>query len=293
MKIQDCNPFLRAAELQPAVLEGQGARMAYDHRLFYILEGEGMLLLQERSEKLLPDTLLFFCPGVGYHFRGKMRVAVLNFDLTRSACARSTPICPPPVAEFDPALFFDETVLDDAPKALISPERSVFREDVLTLVRLFRKNDASADAVTSALLKKLLAELLCETSEADAATALIRRVRRYLRMFAPDIRSSEQIGQEFGYHPVYLAALYKKQTGETLHHALQAERIRLAKEWLARTDHSVEQIAYDTGFSSRSHFCTVFKEFTGGTPHAFRGKMSVSKMSRSEKINEKDQGDSL
>ena len=32
MKISECNPYLRAAELQPAVLEGQGARMAYDHR---------------------------------------------------------------------------------------------------------------------------------------------------------------------------------------------------------------------------------------------------------------------
>ena len=89
MKLQDCNPFLRAAELQPAVLEGQGARMAYDHRLFYILKGEGVLVLEGTELPLSPDTLLFFRPGVGYHFRGKMRVAVLNFDISRS-CSRRT-----------------------------------------------------------------------------------------------------------------------------------------------------------------------------------------------------------
>ena len=272
MKIQECNPFLRAAELQPAVLEGQGARMAYDHRLFYILEGNGTLVLHDREAELYPDTLLFFRPGVGYHFRGKLRVAVLNFDLTRAACAKTKALCPPPVEDFDPTLLFDSAVLEDVAEALILPERSAFRDDVLALVRIFRKNDATADAITSALLKKLITELFFKAPETDPAAALAERVRRYLRMFAPDIRSSEQIGQEFGYHPVYLATLYKNQTGETLHHALQSERIRLAKEWLERTGHSVEQIAYDTGFSSRSHFCTVFKEFTGTTPHAYRKK---------------------
>ena len=91
-------------------------------------------------------------------------------------------------------------------------------------------------------------------------------------MFAAEIQDNEQLGQEFGYHPVYLAALYKEQTGETLHHAITAERIRLAGDWLTRTDHSIEQIAYDTGFSSRSYFCTVFKEFTGITPGRYRAR---------------------
>lgn len=272
MKISECNPYLRAAELQPAVLEGQGARMAYDHRLFYILEGEGTLVLRERETKICPDTLLFFRPGVGYHFRGKLRVAVLNFDLTRTACTRTVPVCPPPVNEFDPSLLFDGTVLEDVDELLILPEKSAFRDDVLALVRLFRKNDPTADAVTSALLKKLLAELTADEPGNDPAAALVARIRRYLRMFAPDIRDNGRIGQEFGYHPVYLAALYKAHTGETLHHAIRAERIRLAKEWLSRTDHSIEQIAYDTGFSSRNHFCTVFKEITGTTPLSFRRK---------------------
>ena len=270
MKLQDCNPFLRAAELQPAVLEGQGARMAYDHRLFYILEGKGLLVLEGEEHPLPPDTLLFFRPGVGYHFRGKLRVAVLNFDVSRSCTHRQKPLCPPPVAEFDPALCFDDTVLSEPQKPVILYNGMTFREDILTLVRSFQRGDAIADAVTSALLKKLLAELLSNREQTDPTRLLIDRVRRHIRMFAAEIRDNEQLGQEFGYHPVYLASLYKEQTGETLHHAITAERIRLAGEWLTRTDHSIEQIAYDTGFSSRSYFCTVFKEFNGVTPGHYR-----------------------
>ena len=272
MKLQDCNPFLRAAELQPAVLEGQGARMAYDHRLFYILEGKGLLVLEGEEHPLPPDTLLFFRPGVGYHFRGKLRVAVLNFDVSRSCTHRQKPLCPPPVAEFDPALCFDETVLSEPQKPVILYNGMTFREDILTLVRSFQRGDAIADAVTSALLKKLLAELLSNREQTDPTRLLIDRVRRHIRMFAAEIRDNEQLGQEFGYHPVYLASLYKEQTGETLHHAITAERIRLAGEWLTRTDHSIEQIAYDTGFSSRSYFCTVFKEFNGVTPGQYRAQ---------------------
>ena len=272
MKLQDCNPFLRAAELQPAVLEGQGARMAYDHRLFYILEGKGLLVLEGEEHPLPPDTLLFFRPGVGYHFRGKLRVAVLNFDVSRSCTHRQKPLCPPPVAEFDPALCFDDTVLSEPQKPVILYNGMTFREDILTLVRSFQRGDAIADAVTSALLKKLLAELLSNREQTDPTRLLIDRVRRHIRMFAAEIRDNEQLGQEFGYHPVYLASLYKEQTGETLHHAITAERIRLAGEWLTRTDHSIEQIAYDIGFSSRSYFCTVFKEFNGVTPGQYRAQ---------------------
>jgi len=270
MRIENINPFLRAAELQPAVLEGPGARMAYDHRLFYILEGEGLLLLDGQEVSLSPDVLLLFRPGIGYHFRGKLRVAVLNFDLTREARHRSRPICPPPVAEFNPALLFDGTTLEELAAPSVRRDGAAFREDVLTLVRLFQKNDPAADAITSALLKKLLSELLCEKQRADPAAALIDRVRRHIRMFAAELRDNGDIGQEFGYHPVYLATLFKERTGETLHHAILAERIRLAGEWLTRTDHSIEQIAFDTGFSSRSYFCTVFKEFTGVTPRQYR-----------------------
>lgn len=271
MRIENCNPYLRAAQIQPAVLEGTGARMAYDHRLFYILEGEGTLVLADRALPLSPDTLLLWPYGVGYHFRGRLRVVVLNFDLTRAAAHRTVPICPPPAAEFDEAELFDTALLDELKEPMIRPDSGHLRESVLALVHAFAERDPLADAVTSALLKKLLAELFrAERRGQSVADELVERVRRHIRLYAAEITGNDAIGQAFGYHPVYLAELFRERTGETLHHALLAERIALAKQWLCQTDRSIEEIAADTGFSSRSHFCTVFKRITGISPRRYR-----------------------
>jgi AraC-like DNA-binding protein len=273
MNIQDCNPFLRAAELQPAVLEGKGDRMAYDHRLFYILEGCGELILEARATPLSPDMAILLRPGVGYHFRGKMRVAVLNFDLTRSAVAKTTPICPPPIAKFDSAQIFDSESLDVLEKPLLLSDARAFKTDVLTIVRSFSQGDALSDALCSALLKKLFAELLASMQRAASPTeALVERVRRYIHLYAAEITDNRALGEVFGYHPVYLAQVFHQHTGKNLHHAILEARIELACQWLSRTDHSIERIAFDTGFSSRNHFCTVFRRIMGVTPLSYRSK---------------------
>ena len=271
MKLSECNPYVRAAQIQPAVLEGSGDRMAYDHRLFYILEGSGELLLQERTVSLVPDMLILLQPRVGYHFRGKLRVVVLNFDVTRIASHRQTPICPPPLADFDEAMLFDASIVDEFDAAYMVTDARSCKEELLQLVRAFHAADPLADSLCSGLLKKLLADLLIATRPVhDTAELLIERVRRYVALYAAEIKGNELLGQVFGYHPVYLATLFREHTGETLHHAILSQRILLAKQWLRRTDRSIEEIAVDTGFSSRSHFCTVFKEFTGLTPRAYR-----------------------
>jgi hypothetical protein len=65
MKLQNINPYLRAAMIQPAVFEGESVHMAYDHRLFYVLEGDGVLMTKDDTQKISADTLLFFRPQFG------------------------------------------------------------------------------------------------------------------------------------------------------------------------------------------------------------------------------------
>ena len=47
--IEKCNPYVRAAEFQHAVLEGEGHRLAYDMRLFAVLEGNGTLVIDKQE----------------------------------------------------------------------------------------------------------------------------------------------------------------------------------------------------------------------------------------------------
>ena len=76
-------------------------------------------------------------------------------------------------------------------------------------------------------------------------------------------------GEQSDTYPVF-----KKITGKNLHHAIFEERIRLSCKWLTQTTRSIEDIAFSTGFSSRSHFCTIFKEHTGVSPLKYRSNQS-------------------
>ncbi|MBO5223862.1 MAG: helix-turn-helix transcriptional regulator [Clostridia bacterium] len=272
MKIQDCNPYVRAAEIQPAVLEGEGLRKAYDHRLFYILEGEGVLILSNSVHTVGADCLLYFIPQTPYHFKGKLKVAVLNFDVTRACSDKTKPICPPPVAEFDERFLFDTQTVDGGYDTVI--KNSNLRSDVLEIVHTFCKNEAYADAQTSAMLKKLLAEIFRpKIGSEEASDRLIERIKRHIKLYCSEIESNEDVAKAFGYHSVYLATLFKTRTGETLHKAILSERIKLACRWLEKTDLSIEEIAYNVGFSTRNHFCTAFKKFTGISPLVYRKKI--------------------
>ena len=270
--IADCNPYLRAAGIQPAVLEGDGPRRAYDHRLFYVLEGQGALVLADGERSLLPDTLMIWAPATDYHFRGKMRVVVLNFDVTRDAAHLTTPMYPPEVALFHPEQIPNGQTLKELPAPLIIGGNPLLRSAVLEIAETFHERGLYSDADTSAQLKRILIEAVRLAHQPpDGREQLVSRLTGYIRLHATAIADNQELAAVFGYHPVYLSAVYREVTGKGLHQAIVEERIRFACRLLRRTDRSVEQIAYDTGFSSRSHFSTAFRAQMGVSPREFRG----------------------
>lgn len=273
MELSACNPFLRAAQIQPAVLEGASPRMAYDYRIFLILEGEGHIYIAGEVHPLKENSLICFPPETEYYFRGKMKVAVLNFDLTRAFQNQRKPLTPVPREEYDPDARFDLTTADGLASPLLITADEIERELILRTVSAFAADTPYSDARTSAEIKKLLSELLeKQLSGGDLGNRLVEKVLLYVRTNAAEIRDNAMIGKALGYHPIYVASVVKEKTGKTLHRILLEERVRLACRYLYSTDHSVEEIAYETGFSSRNHFCTVFRSITGMTPLSYRGK---------------------
>lgn len=68
---------------------------------------------------------------------------------------------------------------------------------------------------------------------------------------------------------------FKKRTKKSFTRFLSELRIVEACHLLVQTDHSVGDIAFQCGYNSASHFCKVFKEYTGISP--FQYKSSVNK----------------
>ena len=268
MKLENCNPYIRAAEIQPAIMEGSAPRKAYDHRLFCVLEGSGRIIIGGNAYLVDKHTLILLAPDVDYYFVGRMRTVVLNFDLTRNASYRKIAICPPPEENFDSSLLFDRETILQAEGFLITQADPSIRSSLLRIVEEFHTGDEKADALTSALLKLLLAELYRGRDQTEMD--LCKKVAAYIRINAPHIEENGQIAEAFGYHAVYLGEVFRRVTGKTLHSAVMEERIALACRLLSRTELAVADIAESCGFCSRTHFCTTFKRLTGQTPTRYR-----------------------
>lgn len=71
---------------------------------------------------------------------------------------------------------------------------------------------------------------------------------------------------------------FKKRTKKSFSHFLSDLRISQACEMLIQTDKSIVDIAYLCGYNTSSHFCRVFKEYTGVSP--LRYKTNANKSSR-------------
>ncbi len=284
MKIAEINPYIRDAEILNAIIEGEKERYAYDHRLFYVLENEGDIIIEGENIGIKPDTVIIVPPAVGYRFCGKMKVAILNFDMTRNADDRDKAICPPVKELFSPSLIFDSTLSEkfEAPKII---HGAVFIKDgALEIIRIWNGDGALRDAETSTALKGILIELIKHSEyKPDERAVLCSKIQGYIRLNVEKQINNITIAKHFGYHPVYLGEIFKGKTGLTVYQAILAERIRLAKRWLTETVAAVEEIAYEVGFSSRSHFCTAFKAHTGVTPRGYR-KLSTKKSEDAEQL---------
>ena len=70
---------------------------------------------------------------------------------------------------------------------------------------------------------------------------------------------------------------FREQTGQTPAAYVAAARVRLAKEALALSDKTIDQIAVAHGFPNRHYFSRVFTRQVGCGPAEFRARQRVRK----------------
>lgn len=270
MEMPDLNPFLRFADLQPAVLTRHTWGVAYDYRIFYILNGTGTFFYKEGTVPLAPGSLLCFPPQTPYYFRGALQVIVLNFDLTREWRHRQAPLPPDDLDQFHA----EHLCRTACPAALCAPillqQRQDLADHLWQLCRLFRAGDTLAEARASATLKALLCDLAAPPTRQDSREMLAERIQSYIRLHACEGIQNRTLSDALGYHPYYLNRVLRERRGVTLHRAILEERMRVAQQLLTDASLEIEEIATACGFTDRSQFSTAFRRYTGLPPARFR-----------------------
>jgi AraC-like DNA-binding protein len=72
--------------------------------------------------------------------------------------------------------------------------------------------------------------------------------------------------------PVYFAALFRRQTGQSPMAYVRQRRMEVARAHLAASDDSIENIARRVGFDDPFHFSRVFRRIVGVAPSAYRAR---------------------
>ena len=95
-------------------------------------------------------------------------------------------------------------------------------------------------------------------------------VSKYLTRNFKDPVTLEMIARQVGLHPASLCRYFKKRTGQTVFEFLNGCRVRYACLMLVRSDLTISQVAFESGFNNLSYFNRVFKKSVGQTPSEYR-----------------------
>ena len=82
--------------------------------------------------------------------------------------------------------------------------------------------------------------------------------------------SIEKLAELCSLHPTYFAHVFKEAYGTSPKSYIIGLKIKRAKEYLAHSDYSVNEISELVGYSDPAYFSSAFKKETGETPTEYK-----------------------
>ncbi len=126
-------------------------------------------------------------------------------------------------------------------------------------------------------LLKVFAEhltLLCHQiwAEAKAEPPIVSKAKDYIREHYSERLPLQRVAAAVETSPYYFSKLFKRSVGMNFTKYVSHVRVKEAKRLLTQHSSSINEVAFQTGFRSLTHFNRMFKELTGHSPAAFRSE---------------------
>jgi AraC-like DNA-binding protein len=133
-------------------------------------------------------------------------------------------------------------------------------------------NDTSNEELVHYLMLPMMLELTKAVSIEGLAYThpLSHHAMTYVQSHLTEPLDGDSVAEACGVSRKTLCTRFKVETGETFAAYVRRVRIERARRLLDTSEFEISRIAYQTGFSSQSHFQTAFKEATGFTPREWR-----------------------
>lgn len=138
------------------------------------------------------------------------------------------------------------------------------------------KEFCEAEEASPLVIEGLALEILGEASRHSEqvskrrAPSWLRQARELIHARFFTTLTLAFIAESVGVHPVHLARAFRQYYRYTIGEYVRQLRIEFACRELSLSEIPLVEIALTAGFSSQSHFSTVFKRHTGLTPAEYR-----------------------
>ena len=275
MRFEQIAPFLRFIGLSTTSKDHYDEMVGYESRMFYIVDGSGILEIQNKPYMLSKGDLAIINSGVSYKIRfapGTVKCYMIKFDCTQEHADKDKDNPADIPEKFDSEKILSHMDFEDAPQF---SEYFILSnmEQIEKLFRMMFEEERKRLIGWRATANGLLAEILTKALRADTGysnTSRLKEVLDYLHANFNSPISNSQIASKFGYHPNYLSNLFVKITGKSMHQYLISLRIARAAELLETGKLPVAQVAVTCGFENSSKFSAMFKKEFGRTPTQYR-----------------------
>ena len=282
MFASEINPFIRRAFILEKVPYNKLVKNA-DSRLFYIIEGDGEIIIDEKRYLVEKDCIGIWKSGTSYIWKlnkeKNTKLAIINFDYTQAFSKITKLLGLIPASMFnnskiyDCGNFEDITVLNNP---IFLKNMTVFKKDILEIIAETEERKVYYSETVSTLLRHIILKTARYASTVASNEKLkIEPILEYIQSNFDKELTNIHLGKMTNYHPHYINSLMKEYTGTTLHAYLTEQRMNEALKFLVNTDYSIELIASKVGYKNPTHFCNVFRKKFGISPAKHR---KLSKM---------------
>ena len=167
-------------------------------------------------------------------------------------------------------------------RSIIIHVPKIYRESIHSIIDKMIAEESADDTSTPLLQNLLLRQLLlyCNRycifrteSDAETVSSKILKAVRYIDEYYNQPVTLNMLAEMSGFSPSYFSKKFRATTGTGMKEYLTYIRLTHAIEELTSTNHSITEIAMNSGFNDSNYFKDAFKKMYSMSPREYRKNM--------------------
>ncbi len=220
----------------------------------YINSGDGTVYIDNKPERVTKGSLVFMTPYNFQSIKADTPLDIINVSFSSDHIEKS-------LLDFCEDSIILHDISSDYFFKLLNEFQNKYNFNYIVIKSIL--NILATEAI-----RKQTPEIL------DKNIDISYKIAFYIRRHYKKDLTIFGISKKFGYTPNYLCSIFKQHFNIPIKEYIIKFRLEIALKLLASTDLSVNEICYESGFTSLSNFLRNFKSKYGKTPTEARKDMN-------------------